>query len=222
MIHPVNNPVRKRASQAPGPREEAKAVFRRAILNAAADVFVEHGFHAARIQDIAERARIGVGTVYNHFEQKEDVLQALLEEHTTAMAERFAARPVDATEFGAALEQRLSRVLAYKDEHRAFFVLAMEYGLMGPTTGAATLVLKGRKVRTDGVKKAAIALFTEAQRDGVLRADFDAEHLLRILGGIIRAFAADTIAEGATFASRSGEIIEVFLNGAVARKKRKA
>ena len=55
-------------------REEAKQLFRNAILEAAEIVFSERGFHAARIQDIAARARIAVGTVYNHFEQKEDVL----------------------------------------------------------------------------------------------------------------------------------------------------
>lgn len=222
MIHGVNAPVKRRAQAAPGPREEARAMFRRAILAAAADVFVERGFHSARIQDIAERARIGVGTVYNHFEQKEDVLQALLEEHTGAMAERFAVHAADPSGFADLLKARVRRMLAYKDEHRAFFVLAMEYGLMGPTTGAAAMVLKGRKVRTDGMKKAATALFERAQHEGELRSDFDAEHLLRILGGIIRAFAADTIAEGATFASRADEIVEIFLGGAQApaRKRR--
>ncbi len=220
MIHTVNPTTKKRALAVLGPRDEAKAVFRRAILRAAADVFVEQGFHAARIQDIAERARIGVGTVYNHFEQKEDVLQALLEEHTAALAERFTAHAAG-LDFATDLERRLSRMLAYKDEHRAFFVLVMEYGLMGPSTGAAAMVLKGRKVRTDGLKKVGVALFADAQKRGELRADFDAEHLLRILGGIIRAFAADTIAEGATFASRTAEIVDVFLGGAQARKKKK-
>ena len=222
MIHTVNQTTKKRASvrALPGPREEAKAVFRRAILTAAADVFVEQGFHAARIQDIAVRARIGVGTVYNHFEQKEDVLQALLEEHRAAMIDRFAARPGDAEDFATSLTQRLSRTLAYKDEHRAFFVLVMDYGLMGPTTAAAAMVLKGRKLRADGMQRAGSALFAEAQRRGDLRSDFDAMHLLRILGGIIRAFAADTIAEGATFASRAGEIVDVFLGGARKAKRK--
>ena len=57
-------------------RSEAKALFRNAILDAAEIVFAERGFHEARIQDIAARARIAVGTVYNHFETKEDVLAA--------------------------------------------------------------------------------------------------------------------------------------------------
>src|SRR5262249_11395598 len=72
-----------KAKKGPAPRrrEEARALFRNAILEAAEEVFAERGFHGARIQDIAARARLAVGTVYNHFGQKEDVLRALLEEH---------------------------------------------------------------------------------------------------------------------------------------------
>ena len=63
-------------------REEVRDLFRTAILDAAEAVFAEDGFEAARIQDIAARARIGVGTVYNHFDKKEDVLAELVDERT--------------------------------------------------------------------------------------------------------------------------------------------
>src|ERR1700761_5420340 len=66
-------------------RDEARALFRNAILDAAEAVFAERGFHGARIQDIAERARIAVGTVYNHFADKDEVLSALLEERTEGL-----------------------------------------------------------------------------------------------------------------------------------------
>ena len=69
----------------PRRRDEARALFRNAILDAAEAVFAERGFHGARIQDVAARARIAVGTVYNHFAQKDDVLAALLEERTEGL-----------------------------------------------------------------------------------------------------------------------------------------
>ena len=46
----------------PRRRDEARALFRNAILDAAEAVFAEHGFHGAHVQDIADRARIAVGT----------------------------------------------------------------------------------------------------------------------------------------------------------------
>src|ERR1035438_7570744 len=76
-------------------RDEAKSLYRNAILNAAEEVFAERGFFSARIQDIAERGRFAVGTVYKHFEQKEDVLRALLVERVASMELALAPRDGD-------------------------------------------------------------------------------------------------------------------------------
>src|SRR5690348_12561809 len=111
-------------------REEAKAMFRKAILDAAEHVFAERGFHVARIQDVAQHARIGVGTVYNHFEQKEDLLRALLEERTEQMLGRLSPLPSDPEPFEERLTCRLERLLAYVDEHRGFFRIAVDHGVL--------------------------------------------------------------------------------------------
>jgi AcrR family transcriptional regulator len=47
---------------------------RRRILTAAQQVFAEHGFDAARMEEVARRARVGKGTLYNYYESKEDLL----------------------------------------------------------------------------------------------------------------------------------------------------
>src|SRR6185437_214212 len=96
----------------PRRREEARALFRNAILDAAEAVFAERGFHGARIQDIAERARIAVGTVYNHFAHKDEVLAALLEERGEAMHAEFMSAADDPQPFPARLTVRVARLLA--------------------------------------------------------------------------------------------------------------
>src|SRR5580704_12214332 len=122
----------------PRRRDEARALFRNAILDAAETVFAERGFHGARIQDIAERARIAVGTVYNHFDQKDDVLSALLDERTEEMLEELQPSPGDPQRFAARLEARIARMLAYVERHRAFFAIANEHGLFaGPVAPSA-------------------------------------------------------------------------------------
>ncbi len=50
------------------------------ILEAALAVFAEKGFAAARMADIAERARVSKGTIYLYFESKEAVFRALVRE----------------------------------------------------------------------------------------------------------------------------------------------
>src|SRR6204780_241850 len=95
----------------PRRRDEARALFRNAILDAAEAVFAERGFHGARIQDIAERARIAVGTVYNHFEDKDDVLGALLEQRSEEMISQLHPVRDDRGPFEARLRARVARVL---------------------------------------------------------------------------------------------------------------
>lgn len=51
----------------------------RAILDAARNVFVEHGFDGARMSEIARRAGIGEGTVYSYYESKAELMLAVLQ-----------------------------------------------------------------------------------------------------------------------------------------------
>src|SRR5215471_2442401 len=105
------------------PRDEARSLFRNAILDAAEAVFAARGFHGARIQDVAARARIAVGTVYNHFDCKEKVLDALLEERADAALAALAPLPGDPTDFGARLGARVRRMLGFIEQHRGFYAI---------------------------------------------------------------------------------------------------
>ena len=49
------------------------------ILEAALQVFAEKGFAAARMDEIAQRARVSKGTIYLYFESKEAVFRALIQ-----------------------------------------------------------------------------------------------------------------------------------------------
>ena len=61
------------------PIQEIVARARRAqILDAAASVFSEKGFHRATIRQVAQTAGIADGTIYNYFENKADLLIGLI------------------------------------------------------------------------------------------------------------------------------------------------
>ena len=80
-------------------RERKKAAARSAVVAAAAQMFVERGFEATRIDAIAERADVAVGTVYNHFPTKPDLLRAVMLNDVEDVLERAA--PLAATASGA-------------------------------------------------------------------------------------------------------------------------
>lgn len=51
----------------------------RQIIDVAIDMFSERGFHQTTMQDIAETAGVGKGTIYRFFESKEDLISSLVE-----------------------------------------------------------------------------------------------------------------------------------------------
>ena len=51
---------------------------RTAIVNAANEVFARFGFKKASMEDIARRAGVGKGSLYLHFESKEELFEACL------------------------------------------------------------------------------------------------------------------------------------------------
>jgi AcrR family transcriptional regulator len=57
---------------------------RRALLDAAREVFTEQGFSQASIADVVERAGSSVGSLYHHFGGKSELFLALWHEHQRA------------------------------------------------------------------------------------------------------------------------------------------
>jgi TetR/AcrR family fatty acid metabolism transcriptional regulator len=57
--------------------EEAKEAKRQLLIHAAIEMFAKKGFHETKMQDIADYAAVGKGTLYEYFETKEDLFLAV-------------------------------------------------------------------------------------------------------------------------------------------------
>ncbi len=57
-----------------------QSVKREDILNAALVLIAEHGFHGAPMAAVAEKAGVGIGTIYRYFETKDVLINELNEE----------------------------------------------------------------------------------------------------------------------------------------------
>lgn len=65
-----------------GLRERQKAARERRILRAAEALFARRGYAGTAIEDVARRADLAVGTVYNYFASKAELALALLRRET--------------------------------------------------------------------------------------------------------------------------------------------
>lgn len=77
----------------PAPRggRMPRSMRRRNLLNAAQRVFVTRGYHAAAMDEIAERAGVSKPVLYQHFPSKHELYLALLDEHTEALVSQVRA-----------------------------------------------------------------------------------------------------------------------------------
>lgn len=96
-----------------------KAVKRADILRFAADAFSRTGFHNTKMQDIADLADIGKGTLYEYFRNKEELFLAIYDEWMQAY-ETMVRQRVDAA------TDAIARVDAIRDSAVEFYMSRAE------------------------------------------------------------------------------------------------
>ncbi|MEX0782833.1 MAG: TetR/AcrR family transcriptional regulator, partial [Dehalococcoidia bacterium] len=74
-----------------GRLERRKARTRASILSAASQLFLKHGYEDTSIQQIAELADTGVGTLYGYFASKDEVLREVLREQSVNAVQNYRA-----------------------------------------------------------------------------------------------------------------------------------
>ncbi len=71
---------------------EATSGTRRRLIEAASEVFIEHGFRAAKIRDIVNRANANLAAINYHFGGKEGLYAAVIEYNAALAIEDFWQR----------------------------------------------------------------------------------------------------------------------------------
>jgi AcrR family transcriptional regulator len=66
-------------------RERERLMRRKEIIDAAREVFARKGFNEATLDDVAERAEFGKGTLYNYFPNKEALFASVIEDCFASM-----------------------------------------------------------------------------------------------------------------------------------------
>ncbi|MCW2743736.1 MAG: hypothetical protein JWM48_286 [Mycobacterium sp.] len=83
-VDPARAAAPPRRPNGPRPRLP-RSVRREQLLTAAREVFVVAGYHAASMDDIADRAGVSKPVLYQHFPSKRELYLALLERHITEL-----------------------------------------------------------------------------------------------------------------------------------------
>jgi AcrR family transcriptional regulator len=101
-----------------GLREKKAQKVREAIYDAMLTLAERNGYDAATLEQVAERAEVGISTVYRYFANKDAILLDPIESNLSALADQFRARP-DHEEVAVSLGWTVHAILDVGPEHRA-------------------------------------------------------------------------------------------------------
>jgi AcrR family transcriptional regulator len=146
---------------------------RAAVLAAAHELFAERGIDA-QMEDIAQAAGVGVGTVYRHFPTKEHLIEALTRARFEVIAERGREELAEPDPWRAF--SGFMRFSAESQAHDRAFSEVM----------ASDREMKHAVVADSGVIEISAELIDRAQRAGELRPDFSVEDVPTFLCGLGR------------------------------------
>jgi AcrR family transcriptional regulator len=132
---------------------------RRRILEAAAEVFAERGLDVS-LDDIAAAARVGVGTVYRRFPDKDVLIDALFEDKI-ADVERVAGRALEIEDPWEGFETFMRAVCRLQAEDRG-----LKEALLTRDRGRERVAMARERIAP-----IAMRIVRRAQDAGVLRAD---------------------------------------------------
>lgn len=155
-----------------GLREKQKANRTRRILEAAAQLFREAGYGAVRIDDIARVAEVSVGTFYNYFETKGDLLLAIVVMEVEEVLDSGTAIVANPP---ATVAEALSRLIgSYYDHSLHYLSKEMWRTAMAITIEAPATPFSDRFTELDRLLAEQVcALITELQARGIARPDID-------------------------------------------------
>lgn len=104
---------------------------RQRILSSALTLFVRKGYENTTFNDIAARLKMSKGAVYWHFENKADLLSALLDEamerFSAALSRRMEGRELTFPAIAEVLLEAAGRIVS--DKSRSEFFMLMQTGL---------------------------------------------------------------------------------------------
>jgi AcrR family transcriptional regulator len=194
-------------NRAPEKRSDALANKAR-VIAAATQVFAEKGV-AAEMKEIAERAGVGIGTIYRIFPTKDDLLRAIISDAMSQMrAGVRAAEELDDPLLG--LRDALAKLIDGIEQY-GWLADAIFSGQVSAATGEDV-----RPRHDDPDQQGFQRLIRRAIERGDLRADLDVDLAVAFLTGTLSPWLLPHLRGSRTSAEMADAVLDAFLRGAQA------
>jgi len=103
---------------------------RKKLKKAALNVFIEKSIDAATVEEITEKADVGKGTLYQHFEDKEEIVITLVDEAIEHLIERLRSYDCEPENLEDMLEHLLNAHYEFSIDAKEEFMLLFQGKLL--------------------------------------------------------------------------------------------
>lgn len=129
-IKPRTAPKRaRRQLRNPNPEVAAR------LLEAAAELTRDESFPQLRVEEIADRANVSVGTFYLYFDGKDDLFVQLVVEYTERLRKRLTAAYEIEGSYTQRMQAALDAYLDFVEENESGFLYFRDSGTVDTTVG---------------------------------------------------------------------------------------
>ena len=194
-------------------RARMKAAVHDAILEAAERTVAEDGVEAASLQAVARRAGIAVGTIYNHFEDRQELFTALFD---ARRAEMLAA--VDASLKEHAREPAARQLTAFVESVLGHFERRRDFLRVAFATESLRMqMMRDKRPMLVQLEERAARIIARGVREKVFRAEGAELYGPAFVGMMRGALLSRLLGEGHASKQEAVRLVELFLHGAARR-----
>lgn len=180
-------------------REQKKLLAKQTIMETAIEQFVQRGFQATSIADIMKAAHMGLGTFYNYFDSKDQLLHYLLDNLAVQLQQRLQHLTAEQKSKAEILREMVLMTAQLVDSNKYVLPLFLS---AGARPEQASEEVKGTDCSQEphehrGHGPAFMAMFLqlvqEGQASGEFRQDVSAEIITEMFHSLFQAAAFSSL-----------------------------
>lgn len=189
------------------PREDKRL----AIMQAAERLFTSRRFHEVTTDDVAREAKVGKGTIYRYFQDKDDLFFATAHAGFEELCELVRRKVPETAPFGRQLLEAGMQISEFFRHRRQLFsMMQSEEGRLAMLEGKLRQRwLEKRKLLIESLA----AIMRKGIQEGEVRQDLSPEVLASFLLGMLRTSARD-LRDAPEEMRRLEVVVDLFRRGA--------
>lgn len=180
------------------------------IIKAAERLFSSRRYHEVTLEEVAKAAKVGKGTIYLYFQDKDDLFIQTASAGFDRMSAQIREAILEQSDFESKLQAVARRIRGFFEGQR--WIRAILHELRGGPPGFKKRLHEERRSHFRRLDDLLAPLFRQAVEVGSLRADIEPTALARLffvfIGGHMHAFE-----EEAAAAPSLDTMVDLFLHG---------